>query len=149
MTQGWKKFLQSWLITALAVLITVFILRGKIQYGTPVDLLLAALLLGMLQAFLRPWLVVMALPLIIVSLGLFVVIINGALLYLVHALLGSRFEIAGFWWAVLASVLISLISFPLQLLTGTTKSRLTVRRGAAPPPAAPPSSGGNGPVIDV
>lgn len=143
--EGWKKFIQSWLITAFAVLVTAVLLPGKLRYGTPTDLFLAALLLGLFHAFLRPWLVVLALPLVIFSLGLFVVIINGALLYLVHAVMGARFEIAGFWWAVLASVLIGVISLPLQILTGTTKSRITVRRGR--PPRS--DSGGDGPVIDV
>jgi putative membrane protein len=92
-----KKFIQIWLITAFAVLVTVFILRGRIRYETPADLLLAALLLGVLNAFIRPVLFAVMLPLVLRTLGLLMVLINGALLYLVHGLMGERFQIDGFW----------------------------------------------------
>jgi putative membrane protein len=127
-----KRFIQIWLITAFAVLVTVFILRGRIRYETPADLLLAALLLGVLNAFIRPVLFAAMLPLVLRTLGLLMVLINGALLYLVHGLMGERFQIDGFWWAVLGSIIIGLISFPLQLLTGNSRTRIVIRRGRRP-----------------
>ena len=127
-----KKFIQIWLITAFAVLVTVFILRGRIRYESPTDLLLAALLLGVLNAFIRPFLFAIMLPLLLRTLGLLMVLINGALLYLVHGLRGERFQIDGFWWAVLGSIIIGLISFPLQLLTGNSRTRIVIRRGRGP-----------------
>ena len=127
-----KKFIQIWLITAFAVLVTVFILRGRIRYESPTDLLLAALLLGVLNAFIRPFLFAIMLPLLLRTLGLLMVLINGALLYLVHGLMGERFQIDGFWWAVLGSIIIGLISFPFQLLTGNSRTRIVIRRGRGP-----------------
>jgi len=146
MNPGLKKFIKSWLITAFAVLVTVALLGGHIRYQKPADLLMAALLLGILNAFIRPLLFLVALPLLIGTLGLFMVVINGCLLYLVHGLLGSRFEIDGFGWAMLGSIIIGVISFPLNLLTGNTNARLKVQRRQRPPDSKPE---GDGPVIDV
>lgn len=147
MNSGLKKFIKSWLITAFAVLVTALLLNKHLRYGSPGDLLLAAFLLGILNAFIRPLLFLLALPLLIGTLGLFMIVINGCLLYLVHGLMGTRFEIDGFGWAMLASVLIGMISFPLNLITGNTGGRVMVqrqKRGSPPPPA-----NDDGPVIDV
>lgn len=147
MNSGLKKFIKSWLITAFAVLITALLLNKHVRYGSPGDLLLAAFLLGVLNAFIRPLLFLLALPLLISTLGLFMVVINGCLLYLVHGVMGTRFEIDGFGWAMLASILIGLISFPLNLLTGNTNSRIVVQRQSQRP--ADRRSDDDGPVIDV
>ncbi len=146
MNPGLKKFIKSWLITAFAVLVTVFLLGGHIRYQKATDLLLAALLLGILNAFIRPLLFLVALPLLISTLGLFMIVINGCLLYLVHALLGARFEIDGFGWAMLGSIIIGLISFPLNLITGNTNARIKVQPQRRAPNSKPD---GDGPVIDV
>lgn len=121
-------------------------MNQRVRYGTPGDLLLAAFILGILNAFIRPLLFLIALPLLISTLGLFMVVINGCLLYLVHAIMGPRFDIDGFGWAMLASILIGLISFPLNLLTGNTNSRVVVKSGQGP---KRPNSNDDGPVIDV
>jgi putative membrane protein len=147
MNSGLKKFIKSWLITAFAVLVTALLLNKHVRYGSPGDLLLAAFLLGILNAFIRPLLFLLALPLLISTLGLFMVVINGCLLYLVHGLMGTRFEIDGFGWAMLASILIGLISFPLNLITGNTNNRIVVQRQAQRPPNS--RSDDDGPVIDV
>ena len=147
MNSGLKKFIKSWLITAFAVLVTALLLNKHVRYGSPGDLLLAAFLLGILNAFIRPLLFLLALPLLISTLGLFMVVINGCLLYLVHGLMGTRFEIDGFGWAMLASILIGLISFPLNLITGNTNNRIVVQLQAQRPPNS--RSDDDGPVIDV
>ena len=147
MNSGLKKFIKSWLITAFAVLVTALLLNKHVRYGSPGDLLLAAFLLGILNAFIRPLLFLLALPLLISTLGLFMVVINGCLLYLVHGVMGTRFEIDGFGWAMLASILIGLISFPLNLITGNTNNRIVVQRQAPRPPSS--RSDDDGPVIDV
>ncbi|MSU59650.1 MAG: phage holin family protein [Pedosphaera sp.] len=140
-----KQFFLRWLITTLAVALTVVLLRGHIRYSGPTDLFIAALLLGILNAFIRPIMMFMALPLLIFTLGLFTIVINASLLYLVHWLMGPRFEVDSFGWALLGALIISLVSVTLNILTGTSNARFSIRRG--PPP--PPRDGGNGPVIDV
>jgi len=144
---GFKKFIQSWLINTLAVLVAVVVLRGHIRYASPVDLFVASLLLGILNAFIRPFILLLALPLLIFTLGLFTLVINAALLFLVHWMMGDRFEVDSFGWAMLGAVIISVISLPLNIMTGAGNTRLRVRRHQRPTDSKP--NGGNGPVIDV
>ena len=86
----------------------------------------------------------LSLPLLLVTLGLFTFVINATLLYFVGWLVKS-FHVATFGAAFWGGVVISLVSLPLNLLTGTGNARLQVRRG--PPP--PRKDDGDGPVIDV
>jgi len=144
---GFKKFIQSWLVNTLAVLVAVVVLRGHIRYATPADLFVASLLLGVLNAFLRPVMLLLALPLLIFTLGLFTLVINAALLYLVHWIMGAGFEVDSFGWALLGSLVISVISLPLNIMTGAKNSRISGRRQQLP--RGPRPGDGNGPVIDV
>lgn len=144
MKPGLKRFIQSWLINTLAVLITVLILNPRIRYESTVDLFVAALLLGILNAFFRPVIMLLALPLLIVTLGLFMIVINACLLYVVHWLMGTHFEVDSFGWAMLGSLLISVISLPLNILTGMGNARVSIHRQKRPP-----DDPSNGPVIDV
>jgi len=147
MKPGLKRFIQSWLINTLAVLVTVLILRGHIRYENTVDLFVAALLLGILNAFFRPIVMYLALPLLLLSLGLFMLVINACLLYVVHWIMGTHFEVDGFGWAILGSLIISVISLPLNILTGLGNVRVSVRHQSRPPDSQ--SGSGKGPVIDV
>lgn len=142
---GLKQFFQRWLITTLAVALTAVILKDRIHYSSWQYLLLASLLLGIFNAFIRPIMMLMALPLLIFTLGLFMLVINASLLWLVGYLLKPNFVVDSFGWALLGSVIISVVSVALSILTGTNRARFRVRRG--PPP--PKSDGGSGPVIDV
>ena len=142
--KGLQQFAQRWIINTLAVLVTVVVLRGHIRYAETTDLFVASLLLGILNAFIRPIMMLMALPLLIFTLGLFTLVINASLLYLVHWMMGSHFEVDSFGWALVGALIISIVSVMLNILTGTGKTRVTFRRGPPPPP-----DGGNGPVIDV
>ena len=76
------------------------------SFGTA---LLVALVLGLLNAIVRPVLVLLTLPITVLTLGLFLLVINGLMFWLVGRMLDG-FEVAGFWWAVLAAVLYSVIS---------------------------------------
>src|SRR5215472_2390617 len=77
-----KKFLQNWAISTLAVAIASSIVPG-IHYDRFLDLVIASLLLGILNSFLKPILMFVALPLLVFTLGLFMFVINALLLYLV------------------------------------------------------------------
>jgi putative membrane protein len=144
-TRRFLHFLQSWLINTLAVLVAVLILQGHIRYGRVVDLLLASLLLGILNAFVRPILMFFALPLLIFTLGLFTFVINALLLYLVGALLAPHFQVDSFGAAFLGAIIISVVSIVLNILTGVGNTRVTFQRRQRPPP----KSDDDGPVIDV
>jgi len=136
-----KTFLQRWLINTLALLVAVKLVNG-IRYDSNLDLLVATLVLGILNAFLRPLLLVLSLPLLVFTLGLFTLVINAVLLYFVGNLV-TGFHVADFTAALKGAVVISIISFVLNLLTGTGKPRVQVQRGKRTP------GNDDGPVIDV
>jgi putative membrane protein len=140
------RFLQSWIINTLAVLVTVQVLHNHISYGDKLqNLLIASLLLGVLNAFVRPILMLIALPLLIFTLGLFTFVINALVLYFLSVLL-PFFHVDSFGYAFLGALIISIISMALNVLTGNARVNIQRRR----PPEPPKDSGnGNGPVIDV
>jgi len=139
-----RKFLQGWLINTLAVLVAVYLLKG-IHYEKPLDLLVASLLLGILNSIIRPILVVLALPLLVFTLGLFLLVINALVLYFVGFLLRPHFYVEGFRSAFWGALIISLVSLVLNTLTGAGSARFKFERRR--PPSKPDSGGG--PVIDI
>lgn len=146
-----KKFIQSWIINTIAVLVAALIMRGRIHYEEPVDLVVASLLLGILNAFVRPIMLLLALPLLIFSLGLFMLVINALLLYFVSWILPG-FHVDGAWAAFWGALIISIVSMALNILTGSgsARARFEVRRGPRPPDSNRRGpGGGSGPVIDV
>ncbi|MCX7867524.1 phage holin family protein [Limisphaera sp. VF-2] len=140
-----KRFLQNWLIGTCAVLVAVYVVPG-VHYEKPLDVLVASLLLGILNAFVRPVLLVLTLPLVLVTLGLFVLVINGLLLWLVSWLMRPHFYVEDFWAAFWGALVISVVSALLGRVAGVHK---TSSPGAVdrPPPSGP--RGGRGPVIDI
>jgi putative membrane protein len=139
-----KKFFQSWVINTLAVLVAVYVVKG-IHYQKTLDLLVAALLLGIFNSVVRPFLMFLALPLLLVTLGLFLLVINALVLYFIGYLLHPRFYVDDFWSAFWGALTISFVSLVLNTLTGTGSSRVKVQRVSAPKNR----DGGHGPVIDV
>ena len=139
------RFLQSWIINTAAVLVAAAFLHDHITYDNKLqNLLIASLLLGILNAFVRPILMLIALPLLIFTLGLFTLVINALLLLLVGQT--PFFHVDHFRYAFLGALIISVISIALNALTGN--ARISVQR--RPPPGSPKSpGGGDGPVIDV
>jgi putative membrane protein len=150
MQPGQKKFLrflQSWAITTLAVLVAVVLLHGHITYQRWSDLFIASLLLGILNAFVRPILMLLALPLLIFTLGLFTLVINMLLLYFVGVLMGSHFQVDGYGSAFVGALIISIISIALNILTGNARASIKIQR--RPPPPKKSDDDDDKPVIDV
>jgi putative membrane protein len=143
-----KKFLQSWAINTLAVGLAGLILHNHIHYQKPIHLLAASLLLGVLNAVLKPLLMFFALPLLVLTLGLFMFVINALLLYFVGFLLKPYFSVDTFGSAFLGALIISIVAVVLNSIAGTGNSRVEIRRGNRRPPGDS-GPGGNGPVIDV
>ena len=142
-----KTFIQTWIINTLAVLVAVCALKG-IHYQKPLDLFAASLVLGVLNAFLRPIITVLALPLLFFTLGLFMLVINAVLLYFVGFLLQPHFYVDGLWTAFKGALIISIVSLLLNSLTGAGRSRIEIHRGRRPPDSGR-NDDGDGPVIDV
>jgi len=110
-------------------------------------LVLAALLLGILNAFVRPILMLIALPLLIFTLGLFTFVINALLLYFVGFLLKPNFYVDSFGYAFLGALIISIVSIALNVLTGG--GRFAVRYHRSTPSKKPGNDDDDKPVIDV
>jgi putative membrane protein len=130
MQPGQRRFLHflgSWAINTLAVAIAATILHHHIHYQTVGYLVMASLVLGILNAFVRPILMLLALPFLIVTLGLFTWVINALLLYLVGQILNPHFEVDSFLFAFVGALIISIVSTCLNIMTGNTQ--LSVRRG--------------------
>ena len=102
-------FILRVLIAALGLWLATEWVTG-ITVSTPTTLILAALLLGVVNAIVRPIVVLLTLPVTLITLGLFLLVVNAAMLGLVAAFLPG-FSIAGFWPAVWAALLISLVSW--------------------------------------
>jgi putative membrane protein len=111
----WGFLIRS-LLTMLAVLATAHIIPG-ISVDGWLSALGAAVVLGVLNAILRPLLLLLSLPFIIVTFGLFIFVINALLLGLASWLVPG-FRVAGFWSAVFGSLVISIISGILNFLVG-------------------------------
>jgi putative membrane protein len=109
---GMMHLLIQWLIYAAAILLTAYLLPGvKVSgFGTA---LLAALVLGLANAVLRPILVLLTLPLTIITLGLFILVINTLLILLTSSLVPG-FVVQGFWWAFLFGIILSILGALLK-----------------------------------
>ena len=141
-----KKFLKSWAINTLAVLVAVYVVPGiRFKDDSLWTPFVTSLVLGILNAFLRPILMLLALPLLIVTLGLFMLVINALLLYFVSFLLGNYFQVDSFGSAFLGALIISVVSLLLNLLTGGSRARVHFHHRRRPPAA----DDGGGPIIDV
>src|SRR5579862_2255672 len=118
MQQGQKRFLHflgTWLINTLAVAVAVAVLRGHITYENWKYLVLASLILGLLNAFVRPILMLVMLPLLIFTLGLFTLVINAVLLYFVGFLMSPHFHVDSFLYAFVGALIISVVSLALHV----------------------------------
>ncbi|CAG1000522.1 hypothetical protein MYXO_02975 [Myxococcaceae bacterium] len=121
-------FLLRWLIVALGLWVAEQILSGIEIADTP-TLLLAAALLGFVNAFVRPVVVLLTLPLTLVTLGLFLLVVNAGMLELVAWLL-PRVHVASFGDAFLGAIIVGLTGFAANSLVGPSGrfELLVVRR---------------------
>ena len=132
-------------IDVLALVVVDWLFTG-IQIDTWQAVVGGAILLALVNAYLRPLIILLTLPFNILSLGLFTFVINALLLYFVSFLLGRYFEVDNFGSAFLGALVISIASWLLNLITGTRRSRVRVERRRRPTDS---DRGGKGPVIDI
>lgn len=114
------------LVTAAAMWVAVQIVPGLDFSGELWKLLLVALIFGLINAFIRPILLIFTLPITIMTLGLFLLVINALLLLLTGAIsaeLNLGLTVADFWAALLGSIVISLVGMLLSLVVGRLSGR--------------------------
>ena len=108
------RLLITWLINAVALFALPYMMHS-VQIDDFTTAIIAALVLGLVNTLIRPLLILLTLPVTLVTLGLFILLINGFLFWLVAHLI-SGFQIAGLGSAVLAALLYSVISWALSSL---------------------------------
>jgi putative membrane protein len=108
------RLLIVWLINA-AALFAVPYLMSSIKVDSFVVALIAALVLGLINTFIRPLLVLLTLPATLLTLGLFIFVINGLLFWFVGSFIDG-FHVGGFWSAVGGAILYSIISWALSAI---------------------------------
>ncbi len=108
-----RGFLIRWIINALALAVAAWLLKG-IVVGSYTSLIVAALVIGLLNAFVRPVVLLLTLPLNILTLGLFTFVVNGAMILLAGDVVRG-FEVTGFFSAVFGSIIMGGVSFFLNL----------------------------------
>lgn len=126
------KFLLRVVINAIAIAITASLLPGihvvNQDLGT---LLIVGLVFGLVNALIRPIVSLLTCPFIILTLGLFIFVINGLMLLLTASLSGGRLTIDGFWWAVAGGIIMGVVGLTLETVLGIRdqKSRQKTRLG--------------------
>ncbi len=104
------------LLIRLVVNAVVILILAQLSKGTLINVsgfggaFLAAIVLGLVNAFIRPIVLLIALPLNLLTLGLFTFVVNALMLMLVSAIMEPTFEVMGFWQALVASLIISVVS---------------------------------------
>ncbi len=114
MIENLSSFLLHWAVTAVALWVASHIFAG-IKFASLPSLIVSALLLGIVNAVVRPILILLTLPLTLVTLGFFLLVINALMLRLVAAMV-SGFRLSGFWTAFFAGIFISVVSFLIELM---------------------------------
>jgi len=108
------RLLLQWLVNALALFALPYLFTS-ITVDSFVTALIVAVVLGLINTLIRPLLVILTLPVTIVTLGLFIFIINGLLFWAVGSFVPG-FHVAGFWSGVFGAIVYSLISWALSAL---------------------------------
>jgi putative membrane protein len=108
-----RKFTLRWLVNFLGLWAAAEVMTGSIQYNEKLRVLIvAALIFSLVNAFIRPLVVILSLPAIVLTLGLFTLVVNAFMLYLVTKLYPS-FHLRSFWTAVVATVIIWVVNYLL------------------------------------
>ncbi len=109
------ELLVRWLITTVSIFVVAYLLPG-VMVKDFVTALVVALVLGLLNTFLKPLLLLLTLPINFLTLGLFTFVINAVIILLVSAFV-KGFRVDGFLWALLFSILLSFVSSLLYKFT--------------------------------
>jgi len=113
------KFILRWVINAVALYLAVYFVPGVSLQGDWTSLIWLALIFGLINAFLRPLLKLLTCPLILLTLGLFTLLINTFLFWLtsqVGQAFGIGFTIEGFWPAFLGGLVVTVVSVVMSLI---------------------------------
>lgn len=111
------RVLINWVLDAVAILIAAYMLPG-IHINDVLTAFLLAVVLGVINAIIRPVLFILTLPITILTLGLFTLVLN-ALLILLASVIVPGFTVDGFWWALLFGIILFIVNSLVHFLGGT------------------------------
>lgn len=121
------RFLLRLAATAVALWVAVLIVPGITYTGGAIGLLAVALVFGIANAVIRPILKLLTCPLVVLTLGLFIFVLNAFMLWLTSELslaLGIGFDVDGFWAALVGAIIVGLTSTALTLLVGAAEEEV-------------------------
>ncbi|AFZ17071.1 phage holin family protein [Allocoleopsis franciscana] len=110
------NFLLTWLVAAVSLVITAYLVPGFV-INSFIAALIAAVILGLVNAIIKPILVLLTLPITIVSLGLFLFVVNAITIWLAGAITPG-FDVRGFIPALIGSIVLTIVSSVLNHLVG-------------------------------
>ncbi len=108
------RILLVWILNAVALWLVAALLPGVIL-ADYISAFIAALVLGLVNALIKPVLVILTLPVTVLTLGLFLIVLNGLLFWAVGSVL-TGFDVLGFWWGVAGALVYSLLTWAFSLL---------------------------------
>lgn len=113
------RFLVRLIVTALAIIIASYILPG-VQVDGGLTAFIVAAVLSLLNAFVKPLLIILTIPITIVTLGLFLLVVNALMIMATDSLIDG-FQVDGFWYALLFSIVLTVVVSLLNALVGEQK----------------------------
>lgn len=123
MNRPMYRFLTRWLVSSLGLWIAANFLSSSISYGSRLRvIIIAGLVLAIINTVLKPFLIVLSLPALLFTLGLFMVIINGATVYIASKLY-HPLHITNFWAAVFAGMVIGLVNYIVTAILEDTQRK--------------------------
>ena len=128
--QTLRRYILQWLITSLAIFAAFSLVPGITFSGKGYEIGIIAMIYSVINLLIRPILTLITCPMIILTLGMFTVIINGVLLLVTADLakyFGIDFQIETFFTALIGAVVISLTTFVLNLLSGENNVKVRIR----------------------
>ena len=111
-----KSLLIRWVVIAVAVWLTALILPGMTLQGGIIGILLVSLVFGLINAIIKPIVKLLTCPLVILTLGLFTLVINMLMLLLTEWLVPQYLQVDGWLWAFIAAIVISLVTMVLNAI---------------------------------
>jgi putative membrane protein len=117
-----RHFVVRVIVSAIAIAITAALLPGiRVINGDILTFLLLGLIFGLVNALIKPIVSLLSCPLVILTLGLFLFVINGIMLLITAALSGGRLTVDGLGWAIVGGIIMGVVNMVLEVVLGVNK----------------------------
>lgn len=120
------KFILKIIVTAFAVVITSYLLKG-IHVPNFTTAIVIAIVLTLLNIFIRPILILLTIPATVFSMGFFLLVINAFIIILASSLV-PEFKVDSFWWAFAFSIILSVVNFILELPEKIKSGKIVIKK---------------------